>query len=94
MDGSHKKLLPLTPYILQDLWEIGAGPDALIKLIRKHYTNCADLKVLDLGCGKGVVSVKISKSLGRNCHGIVRSKFRIGGQETAPQSLMANTLNH
>jgi cyclopropane fatty-acyl-phospholipid synthase-like methyltransferase len=70
MDGSDKELFPYIPYILQDLWEIGADPDAIIKLINKHFTNCTDLKVLDLGCGKGAVSIKVSKALGCNCYGI------------------------
>jgi cyclopropane fatty-acyl-phospholipid synthase-like methyltransferase len=70
MDGSDKELFPFLPYILQDLWEIGADPDAIIKLISKHFDNYADLKVLDLGCGKGAVSIKVSKNLGCNCYGI------------------------
>ncbi|MBA4409759.1 MAG: class I SAM-dependent methyltransferase [Bacteroidota bacterium] len=70
MDGSDKELFPYLPYILQDLWEIGTDPDALIKLISKHFASCAGLKVLDLGCGKGAVSVKVSKSLRCNCYGI------------------------
>lgn len=70
MDGSDKELFPYLPYILQDLWEIGADPEAIIRLISKHASSHADLHVLDLGCGKGAVSVKVSKSLGCKCHGI------------------------
>jgi cyclopropane fatty-acyl-phospholipid synthase-like methyltransferase len=70
MDGSDKDLFPFLPYILQDIWEIGADPEAIIKLIRKYCNNIAELKVLDLGCGKGAVSVKVSEKLGCNCYGI------------------------
>lgn len=70
MDGSDKELFPYLPYILQDLWEIGADPEIIIKLIGKHYTNLDRLKILDLGCGKGAVSIKVSKSIGCNCYGI------------------------
>jgi cyclopropane fatty-acyl-phospholipid synthase-like methyltransferase len=70
MDGSDKELFPYLPYILQDIWEIGADPNSIIKLICKHCNNFADLKVLDLGCGKGAVSVKLSKKLGCSCYGI------------------------
>ena len=70
MDGSDKELFPFLPYILQDIWEIGADPDAIIRLIRKHFDHFTDLKVLDLGCGKGAVSVKVSHSLGCTCYGI------------------------
>lgn len=70
MDGSNKELFSFFPYILQDLWEIGADPDAIIKLIRKYCYNIPELKVLDLGCGKGAVSVKVSQNLGCTCYGI------------------------
>lgn len=70
MDGSDKDLFQFLPYILQDLWEIGADPDTIVKLISKHCDNYTDLKVLDLGCGKGAVSVKVSQKLGCTCNGI------------------------
>jgi cyclopropane fatty-acyl-phospholipid synthase-like methyltransferase len=70
MDGSDKELFPFLPYILQDIWEIGADPNAIIKLIRKYCNTITELKVLDLGCGKGAVSVKVSQTLGCTCYGI------------------------
>jgi len=70
MDGSDKELFPFLPYILQDLWEIGADPEAIISLISKHFDNVAGIRVLDLGCGKGAVSVKLSLKLGCSCFGI------------------------
>lgn len=70
MDGSDKEIYSFLPYILQDLWEIGADPSVIIRLIRKHADNHSNLKVLDLGCGKGAVSVKVSKKFGCTCCGI------------------------
>ncbi len=70
MDGSDKELFSFFPYILQDLWEIGADPKAIIRLISRHFNNHGKLKILDLGCGKGAVSVKVSKALGCKCYGI------------------------
>lgn len=70
MDGSDKELFPFLHYILKDVWEIGADPDAINKLIKKHCNNLHELKVLDLGCGKGAVSVKVSKECGCYCYGI------------------------
>lgn len=70
MDGSDIELFPYLPYILQDLWEIGADPEAIIRLMRKHFSKYSDLRVLDLGCGKGAVSIRAAKSLGCFCHGI------------------------
>lgn len=70
LDGTDNELYPYLPYILQDLWEIGSDPAPLIQLINKHSINAADLKVLDLGCGKGAVSIQAAKSLGCSCYGI------------------------
>ena len=70
MDGNDIELFSYLPYILQDLWEIGADPDAVINLIGKHFSEYDKLKVLDLGCGKGAVSIKIAETLGCKCHGI------------------------
>ncbi len=70
MDGSDKELFQYLPYILQDLWEIGADPVAIVRLVSNHFEEYGDIKVLDLGCGKGAVSVKTSKALGCRCHGI------------------------
>jgi ubiquinone/menaquinone biosynthesis C-methylase UbiE len=70
MDGSDKEIFSFLPYILQDLWEIGADPGAIIRLIKKYCNNISELKVLDLGCGKGAVSVKVSQELGCACYGI------------------------
>lgn len=70
MDGNDARILPYLPYILQDFWEIGSNPEALIHLIRKYHPETSGLRVLDLGCGKGAVSVKIASQLQCTCHGI------------------------
>ncbi len=70
MDGTDKELFPFLPYILQDTWEIGADPEIIISLIQKHMSNFSKLNVLDLGCGKGAVSVMLASKLKCSCHGI------------------------
>lgn len=70
MDGSDKELFPFLPYILQDLWEIGTDPELVIQLKRKRFPGTANLRILDLGCGKGAVSVNVARRLGCCCHGI------------------------
>ncbi len=64
MDGTNKELFPYLPYILQDVWEFGANPEAVISLISKYFSHTAGLNVLDLGCGKGAVSIKVSQKAG------------------------------
>jgi ubiquinone/menaquinone biosynthesis C-methylase UbiE len=70
MDGTDKELFPYLPYILKDLWEIGADPEIIISLIDRNFINHDRLKVLDLGCGKGAVSIKAAKKFGCSCYGI------------------------
>jgi cyclopropane fatty-acyl-phospholipid synthase-like methyltransferase len=70
MDGSDIELFPFLPYILQDVWEIGASPHVMIQLVRKHAKIHSRLRVLDLGCGKGAVSIQIAKEFKCQCLGI------------------------
>lgn len=70
MDGIDEEIFPYLPYILQDLWEIGSSPEAIISLVKKHKDNYSELKVLDLGCGKGAVSIKMAHELNCKCIGI------------------------
>lgn len=71
MDGADKELFTYLPYILQDVWEIGSDPEIIIEIIKKHIINDhSNLKILDLGCGKGAVSIKVAEQFGCHCHGI------------------------
>lgn len=70
MDCKDKEILPYLPYILQDFWEIGSDPDIMVNFIKKNFENLYNLKVLDLGCGKGAVSINIAKQLNCFCYGI------------------------
>ena len=70
MDGTDTELFPFLPYILQDLWEIGTDPEIVLNLICKHAGSHHNLKVLDLGCGKGAVSIRVAQKLNCSCYGI------------------------
>jgi len=70
MDDNNISLIKHLPYILQDFWEIGTSPEEIIKIIRKYMVNYSDLNVLDLGSGKGAVSIKIASELNCKCFGI------------------------
>lgn len=70
MDCTDSEILTYLPYILQDFWEIGSDPKVMIKLIKKHFANINNLTVLDLGCGKGAVSINIAKQINCECYGI------------------------
>ena len=70
LTGETTELIPYLPYLLQDLWELGSDPEEIIGLIRKNIKKVKDLKILDLACGKGAVSVKLAKELGCHVDGI------------------------
>ena len=63
-------IVPFLPYILQDFWGLGTPPEIVINLVQKHCKRYSNLNVLDLGCGKGAVSVKLAAALKYNCYGI------------------------
>lgn len=70
LDGDDIDLLPFIPYILQDIREIGADPKEINHLIKNNIQNIKELKVVDLGCGKGAISVAIAKAFGCTVYGI------------------------
>ena len=69
MDGNDKAIFPYLPYILQDFWEIGSSAAVMIQLIEKHAAHYVRLHILDLGCGKGAVSIQIAEKLKCKCWG-------------------------
>jgi len=70
MDVQDTSILPFLPYIFQDFWELGTPPQLIIDLVQKNCKNYSTLYVLDLGCGKGAVSVKLASALKCKCLGI------------------------
>lgn len=70
LDSNQLEIYPYLNYILQDLWEMGSDPDILIDIIKKYYHSDQKIKVLDLACGKGAVSIKIAQELAFHCTGI------------------------
>jgi len=70
METQEMAIFPFLPYILQDFWEIGTPPEGVINLVKKHCKNIANLHVLDLGSGKGAISVKLAAALKCHCYGI------------------------
>ncbi len=70
LDGLELGLLPYLSYLLQDLWEIGASPDIIIDIIKKHAILKKESRILDLGCGKGAVLIKLVKEFGCQAYGI------------------------
>lgn len=69
LTAESEALLPYLPYLLQDLWELGSSPDEIVSAIK----NCGideEWRVIDLGCGKGAVSIRLAKDFGCSVKGI------------------------
>lgn len=63
-------LLPYMPYLLQDLWALGSSIEKIIELIEKLKFNKNLIRFLDLGCGKGAVSIQIASKFGYSGLGV------------------------
>jgi SAM-dependent methyltransferase len=63
------KLVPYLAELLTDLWDLGSSPD-LVKDWLRELALPAQTKVLDLGCGKGAISLTLARDLGFKVHGI------------------------
>lgn len=72
LDGKTPELYTYLPYLLQDIWEIGSSSEQIIRLIKKNkiHKTYPELKVLDLGCGKGAVSIPVAKAINAKVLGI------------------------
>ncbi len=67
---AETKLLPYMPYLLQDLWAMGCSANQIIDLIASLDFPSGNVKVLDLGCGKGALPVQIAAKFGFNVTGV------------------------
>lgn len=65
-----KRLLPYMPFLLQDLWALGSSIDYIIDVVAGLNLPYDQTKVLDLGCGKGAVSIRIASKFGFQVVGI------------------------
>jgi len=58
------------PELLEDLWDLGGWPDIIAELLRPLGLPAERTRVLDLGCGKGAVSIHLAKHLGFRTLGV------------------------
>ena len=62
-------LLSYVPELLADLDELGSDAELIVEVLR-HFDLPESSRVIDLGCGKGAVSVEIADELGFQVLGI------------------------
>lgn len=66
LSASDVEIIPYLEYILQDLDSLGSDPKAMVQLIKDNVQLPEKAKILDLGCGKGSVSLEMVKNF--DCH--------------------------
>lgn len=70
LTGESVEIIPYLPYLLQDLWELGAIAEDIIQIIEQNIDVTANTSILDLACGKGAVSIKLARAFGCRTKGI------------------------
>jgi ubiquinone/menaquinone biosynthesis C-methylase UbiE len=76
LDGSSIDLYPFIAYLFQDLKELGTSAVDVVHILKRNgFQKGEDVRVVDLGCGKGAVSLAIAKEFG----------FRVLGIDALPQ---------
>jgi len=86
------EMLPFIPFLLEDLWELGSSPDLYVDLLKPLNLNPNSTKVLDLGCGKGAVSIIIAKKLGFSVLGIDACKPFLGSAKAKAKEFAVQDL--
>ncbi|MDY0095704.1 MAG: class I SAM-dependent methyltransferase [Candidatus Vecturithrix sp.] len=92
MDCTNHEIIPFLPYILQDFWEIGASPPVIKNLIEKHTQVPRQLRALDLGCGKGAVTITLASELHCYCLGIDAIEEFINEAKSKAKALHLDSL--
>lgn len=70
LTADNTALIPHLPYLLQDFWALGSSPADMLHLFQKNIAPDPNMKVLDLACGKGAVSIQMAQALGIHFKGI------------------------
>lgn len=66
--------LPYLPELLIDLWDLGCSLEQIVELVGQSNLPPDKTRVLDLGCGKGAVSITLAQRFGVRIAGIDASK--------------------
>jgi ubiquinone/menaquinone biosynthesis C-methylase UbiE len=68
--GVPVEIVPFIPDLLAGIWSLGVPPEVIAELFRPLKLPPRTTRVLDLGCGKGAVSITLAKQLGFSLDGI------------------------
>lgn len=94
LTANDVRLLPHLPYLLQDLWELGSDPQEIAALLRHGAQLDASSRVIDLGCGKGAVSIEVARQIGCTVIGHDLMESFIGTAREKAEELGVGHLCH
>jgi len=66
----EQHMIPHIPYLIQDLWAMGCSLEQIVEAAGSLGLAPGKARVLDLGCGKGAVSVRLAATCGFHVLGI------------------------
>jgi ubiquinone/menaquinone biosynthesis C-methylase UbiE len=85
------ELLPYIPELVADIWALGSSPDRIYNLLQPLSFSGKHPKLLDLGCGKGAISITLAKKLNFRVIGV--DAFKPFLQE-AEREAVRNQVSH
>lgn len=67
---ANEVILPYLPELVKDLWAMGGSSDHILEMIKPLNLPSEETRVLDLGCGKGAISIALAKKYSFRITGI------------------------
>jgi cyclopropane fatty-acyl-phospholipid synthase-like methyltransferase len=84
-------ILPFLPQLLKDMWALGSSPEFVVQLLKPLNLIPGDTRALDLGCGKGAVSITLAKEFGFKNVGIdACSDFLKEAEQRAAENMVVH----
>jgi len=63
LEAEHS-LIAYMPHLIQDLWAMGCALKQIVEAASSLGLSAGEARALDLGCGKGAVSVRLAETCG------------------------------